>query len=299
MVNMNRIRRIYLPLLGLLWLVPALATAPLDREAEKEKMRELGRQNDSAWSLYQSLKQAAGGGKRLNWEQLPDWSGLYTKTRGGLKFDPDQPDDGLPTAVLTPKYHKILMDTIDRRARNIEYDPLSQCIDGGHPRWMGFPFLREHILTPDQSTFIAEAFNSVRRVYTDGRGHLPEDMRFAKHLGDSIGFWDGDKLVVHTNELMAGMYERVQPLYTEQVETVEVWRKVSDRVIEVDLWIYDPPVLAEPWYTKQSYTRLGMDNTLRLGHWACRGTQNNDVIQTEEGGSTFRDLTFTSGDDSK
>ena len=87
MVNMNRIRRIYLPLLGLLWLVPALATAPLDREAEKEKMRELGRQNDSAWSLYQSLKQAAGGGKRLNWEQLPDWSGLYTKTRGGLKFD--------------------------------------------------------------------------------------------------------------------------------------------------------------------------------------------------------------------
>lgn len=299
MTQVNTLRRMVLALLATSLLTPAYAGTAPDREAEKEEMRELGRQHGSAWLLYQGLKEAAGGGERLSWDELPNWSGLYTKTRGGLKFDPDQLDGGLPTAKLTPKYEKILMATIEKRARNIEYDPLSQCIDAGHPRWMGFPFLRENIITPEQTTLIAEAFNSVRRVYTDGRGHLSEDDRFAKHLGDSIGFWDGDKLVIHTNDLMAGMYERSQPLYTEQVETVEIWRKVSERVIEVDLWIYDPPVLAEPWYTKQSYTRLGMDDRLRLGHWACRGTQNNDVIQTQEGGSTFRDLTFTDKDDSE
>ena len=129
MARINRIWQLCVALLALLVLAPGYAAAPLDREAEKEKMRELGRQHDSAWSLYQALKETAGGGDRPSWDQLPDWSGLYTKTRGGLKFDPDQPDDGLPTATLTPKYQKILMATIEKRSRNVEYDPLSQCID--------------------------------------------------------------------------------------------------------------------------------------------------------------------------
>ena len=93
--------------------------------------------------------------------------------------------------------------------------------------------------------------NDIRRVYTDGRAHVPEEDRYPLYNGDSIGFWDGDKLVVHTNQLMAGIYQRSNPDYTEQVETVEIWRKADEKTLTADVWVYDPPALAEPWYVKQ------------------------------------------------
>jgi hypothetical protein len=66
--------------------------------------------------------------------------------------------------------------------------------------------------------------NDVRRVYTDGRGHTPEDDAYPSWNGDTIGFWDGDVLVAHTTYLMKGQYQRgVQPNYSEKTTVVERW----------------------------------------------------------------------------
>ena len=43
--------------------------------------------------------------------------------------------------------------------------------------------------------------NDIRRIYTDGRDHVPAEDRYPISNGDSIGFWDGPKLVIHTNQL--------------------------------------------------------------------------------------------------
>ena len=135
--------------------------------------------------------------------------------------------------------------------------------------------------------------NDVRRVYTDGRPHTPEDEAYPLYNGDSIGVWDGDRLIVHTSQLMAGVYQRTQPDYTDQVETVEIWQKVDDRNLKVDVWVYDPPALEEPWYSRQTYTRLtDPDKSLRLRYWHCAENPNNTVIETEEGASQFADFTF-------
>jgi hypothetical protein len=81
---------------------------------------------------------------------------------------------------------------------------------------------------------------------------------------------------------------------------VEIWEKIDDRTVVGHVWIYDPPALLEPWYTRQSYTRLhNPDNSLRIRHWACKGNPNNDVIETEEGGSQFTDFTFIDDEDEK
>jgi hypothetical protein len=64
------------------------------------------------------------------------------------------------------------------------------------------------------------------------------------------------------------------------------------------LWLYDPPALKEPWYTRQSFTRIdNEDKTLRIRHWACKGNPNNNVVETEEGGSQFTDFTWMKDDD--
>src|SRR6476619_4056031 len=71
--------------------------------AEKQKMIQLGLQYKTAWDLYGALKKQATGAKPPTWQNMPDWSGLWTKTPSeGANFDPDQPRGGLPTAKLKP-----------------------------------------------------------------------------------------------------------------------------------------------------------------------------------------------------
>ena len=168
----------------------------------------------------------------------------------------------------------------------------------GMPRWMTEPFLKDFAVTPQQTWLINEMANEVRRIYTDGRAHIPREDAYPLWLGDSIGFWDGDRLIIHTEQMRDGQYQRPQPHYSDQVETVEIWRKTDDRTIEVDMWVYDPPALLEPWYTKHTYKQLTNDDkALRIRYWHFSENQNNDVFQTEDGSSQFSDFTFTDRDD--
>ena len=266
-------------------------------ERTKQQMIDLGRQHKSASELYQALREQSKGGQRLTWNRLPDWSGVYTRAPvAGFAFDPDQPPDGLPTAKLTPAYQAKLMKRIEDVKQGNEWDPISTCAPPGHPRWLTEPFLREFIVTPDQTWLINEMVNDIRRIYTDGRNHTPEADRYPLYNGDSSGFWDGDHLVIHTNQLQAGMYQRSHPDYTDQVETVEIWHKVDEKTVGADVWVYDPPALAEPWATKQSYLKLN-DPSLRIRYWNCAENQNNAVYQTKEGATDFRGFTFTRRDD--
>lgn len=279
----------------------SVAPAPLEAqipERTREEQVALGQSNATAADLYAVLLEEAHGGTPLAWEHLPDWSGIYTRTRGGLAFDPDQPPGGMPTARLTPEFAARYREQLALAEAGKGWDPISTCAPPGHPRWLTEPFLREFVVTPDQTYLMNEMVNDIRRIYTDGREHVPEADRYPLYNGDSIGFWDGDRLVIHTNQLTSGIYQRLQPEYTDQVETVEIWQKVDERTIGVDVWVYDPPSLVEPWYTRQSYTRLTNDDkTLRIRYWNCGENPNNAVFQTEDGGTDFVDFTFTEEDD--
>ena len=134
----------------------------------------------------------------------------------------------LTTAKLTPEYQAKLEKRVADVKRGIEWDPISTCAPPGHPRWLTEPFLREFVPTPNQTWLINEMVNDIRRVYTDGRDHVPAEDRYPLYNGDSIGFWDGDRLVVHTNQLQGGIYQRSNPDYTDQVETVEIWQREGD-----------------------------------------------------------------------
>ena len=99
--------------------------------------------------------------------------------------------------------------------------------------------------------------------------------------------------MIHTNQLQAGIYQRSHPDYTDQVETVEIWQKADDNTLGADVWVYDPPALAEPWYTKQSYLKLNdPDKSLRIRYWNCGENQNNTVPRRRTARRSFRDFTF-------
>jgi hypothetical protein len=295
-------RIVRLALLSAVTAIAAVATtsvsfAAIKLPADKAGLIELGRQHRTAFELYKAFAAEANGGRRLSPAALPDWTGVYSRQGILFNFDQDQGRERLATAKLTPEYQKRLVDKLDRIASGIEFDNLSNCAPPGHPRWLTEPFLREFIVTPDQTWLINEMSNDIRRIYTDSREHIAEGDRYPLYNGDSIGFWDGQRLVIHTNQLRSGQYQRTQPEYSEEVETVEIWEKVDERTLVAHVWVYDPPSLTEPWYAKQTYVKLSdPDKQLRIRYWDCGENQNNTVIQTDSGSSQFRDFTFTEQD---
>jgi hypothetical protein len=287
--------RICVAALGLLTAFASFAAIELP--TDKAALIALGEKHRTAWDLYKDFESQAKGGQRLNPARLPDWTGIYSRSGILFNWDQDQGRNRMPTAKLTPEYEKRLVTKLDNIDKGIEFDRLSNCAPPGHPRWMTEPFLREFVVTPDQTYLINEMVNDIRRIYTDGREHTPEADRYPLWNGDSIGFWDGGKLVIHTNSLRNGQYQRTQPEYSEQVETVEIWEKVDDKTLLAQVWVYDPPSLVQPWYSKHTYLKLSNDDkSLRIRYWDCSENQNNTVIQTENGSSQFRDFTFTDKD---
>lgn len=287
-------------LLASLTLAPPAAFAQEQAQpspAEWQRMHQMGLSHKTAWDLYQSLKQAARGGQvSPPFAQLPDWTGLWTSGGGGSLFG-RAPGGVMPK--LTPAAAAALKRGAELTAKGISYDEnLSECGPPGFPRWLAIPFLREFAVRPEQTWLSSETVNNVRRIYTDGRSHPSPADAFPLYYGDSIGFWDGQKLVIHTNQLMARSMGRNQPDQSEQMETVEIWEKVDPRTIKADVWIYDPALYTEPWYMQRRYTQVAnADKALRMNYWHCGENPNNDVYKTPEGNTQYNDFTFTAGDD--
>jgi hypothetical protein len=271
----------------------AAAGAPAELlPADREGKVALGLAHSSAAELYADLESRANGGQPLPPDDMPDWGGFWQRI-GRPFFDPDQPADVLTTASLTPAAAAELERRRAQSKDGIEYDPISDCSPPGFPRWLVIPFLRELIVTPGTTYMFSETVNNMRRVYTDGRGHPPADDAYPLYYGDSIGFWAGHTLVIHTNQVRAAIFHRNDPTYSDELETVEVWRKVDPTTITADVWAYDPVTLTQPWYTLQTYKQVSNDDrSLRVDYWNCHENPNNTVIQTDQGTSQFGEFTF-------
>ena len=264
--------------------------------ADRESKVALGLAYPSAADLYAALKARAGGGEPLSVDDMPDWTGFWQRVRTPF-FDPEQPDGVLTTAKLTPAAMAELSQRRELSSQHVEYDPISDCSPPGFPRWLVIPFLREFIVTPQQTYLFSETVNNLRRIYTDGREHPPADDAYPLFYGDSIGFWSGHTLVIHTSQVRAGIFHRNDPQHSDQLEAVEAWHKADPETVIADVWVYDPVTLTEPWYTQQIYKQVpNPDGYLRIDYWNCRENPNNTIVKTEEGTSQFSDFTFTDGD---
>ena len=266
----------------------------------KATLQAFGERFATSDEMFSALEQQAHGGTKLTWAQMDqpafDWSGVYTRTKASLQFDLDLPAEGGPdSAKLTPAGQAVVAAKAEHLKRTGgEYDPLSDCRPPGTPRWFSEPFLKEYVVTPNQTWLMNEMVNDTRRVYTDGRAHTPEDDAYPSWNGDTIGFWDGDVLVAHTKYLMKGQYQRgIQPDYSDKVSVVERWHKVDPKTLQADVWVFDPVNLAKPWYTRQSWTKLSNDDTsLRIRYWDCRENTNNEIAIQKDGTSQFKGFTF-------
>jgi len=150
------------------------------------------------------------------------------------------------TPVLDfPKYKpEFLAKVKDLSDRQVQVDTMLQCQPPGVPR-IGPPAkivqsAREVVLLYDD---INGSF--FRIIPTDGRPHrkgLP-----ASYLGDSVGRYEGDTLVVETVNFNEDTWLADNgAFHTTDLRVVERLRRVGD-TIQYEAVAHDPAVLVEPW----------------------------------------------------
>jgi len=231
----------------------------------------------SAEEHYKALLARANGGTKHTVTTLPDWSGIWQSgiTTMSMRHPVDAP--------LSPEY-KARYEEKQRQEREIGevyYDRLTHCEPSAYPRWLVEPYHKEFSLAPRQAWLMQEFMNETRRVYTDGRPHATPDGN--TWLGDSIGFWDGDKLVVWTTAVKAADYLRGYPDNSGALEGVELWQRVNgtggrpDRIV-VQATMYDPVGLTAPWNVAMSYVKADYEHRIRF--WDC-ALSSNDVRSSD------------------
>jgi hypothetical protein len=162
---------------------------------------------------------------------------------------PPQP----PIPKLTPEYAKRFADW--RRKFEIgtqEPDSVTRCLAFGLARFGTMPV--EIIQTPGQVTMNLGVLHDIRRIYLDGIGHTTgADPSFS---GDSVGRWEGDTLVVETNNVRAGTLDRNGVPYSDKLTAVERIRRVSPVRLEIETTLTDPEAFVEPFKMLRAYVRM-------------------------------------------
>jgi hypothetical protein len=174
-------------------------------------------------------------------EKLPDWSGTWVMPdRVRSEFLNSKP----ATAPFVEGYAA--------RSKAPKSNAAS-CLTTGMPGVMAVPLGFEFLFTPGRVTILVEEGPTIRRVYTDGRGHsLDPDYTYA---GESIGHWEGKTLVVDTTAIKAKS-EYFRGIKTSGMAHVgERISRVDRDHMSVDTVVDDPVALSKPWHYSWNYTR--------------------------------------------
>jgi hypothetical protein len=141
------------------------------------------------------------------------------------------------------------------------------------------PFPIEIHQTEDVMVIKVEYFDQVRVIYMDGRNHPGEDAAHS-NLGHSIGWWEGDELVVDTTHISSSTITNNGLDHSDQVYFVERFKLSEDgQTLMATQWFEDPVNLDTPgarfmqWTSDEGYVLP----------YACDPTFSVDYSEVDDG----------------
>jgi hypothetical protein len=130
--------------------------------------------------------------------------------------------------------------------------PVVLCFPPGVPRVWTEPYPFEIISLPGRVLIYYEFQHLVRQIHTDGRKH-PKDV-IPTYMGDSIGVWEGNTLVVDTTGFNDQTWLDVARLpHSDALHVVERIRRVSHEALQIDITIDDPKAYVKPWAVQRIF----------------------------------------------
>jgi hypothetical protein len=150
-------------------------------------------------------------------------------------------------------------------------DPAAQCLPLGVPRaWSVSLFPVEMILTPNKLVIYYEYMNLVRVIPIGPNAKHPDDVE-PTYMGDSIGHWEGDTLVVDVSNFNDKTWlVGTGAFHTDALHVTERYHRISKDRIDYTAIMTDPGVLIGPWEYHQT---LMLREGTRVREYVC--AENN------------------------
>lgn len=166
-----------------------------------------------------------------------------------------------------------------------EDDPIMYpyCIPHGFPRIFTSPFAFEIVHAPNRVYMMFEAGSQTRRIFMDGKKHLEGWQRTP--LGISHGRWDGDTLVVETENLLSlDRFARLDSFghpFTDALRVTERIRRPNRDTLQVDFLFDDPGAYTRPWPGRKLFVRKDWEITESR---TCENHQLEDYLRDMRSG---------------
>jgi hypothetical protein len=198
-----------------------------------------------------------------------DTNAAFAGGRGGVQlepptdafpYDPNGPpvatffeaggnmEGGLPYTPWAAQLKK------ERMAVNAKENPDANCLPMGFLQFHQQPQPRQIIQTPKMILIEYEANYGLRHIYMDGRPLPKQGDVQPWWYGYSVGHWDGDDLVVETNNLRGaedspndGWLDVNGSPYSQQAKFTERFRRPAFGHLQIDVTVEDPKSYTKPF----------------------------------------------------
>jgi hypothetical protein len=151
---------------------------------------------------------------------------------------------GLKDAPFQPWAKALLEDR-----QNNELEPHTRCKPSGVARQFLTPYGVEIVeLAELERVYIFDIGgpHTYRTIYMDGRTH-PANVS-PSYYGHSIGWWEGDTLVIDTVGFNEGFWiDRDGLPHTEKMHTIERLTRTDAAALKYELTVDDPGAYTKPW----------------------------------------------------
>jgi hypothetical protein len=170
-----------------------------------------------------------------------------------------------PAQVPFQPWAKALFD--ERRANQLE--PHTRCKPSGFVRQFLTPYGVELVELPEiERVYIFDIGgpHTYRTIYTDGRTH-PKILE-PSFYGHSIGWWEGDTLVVDTTGFNESFWiDRRGHPHTDKLRTLERFTRTDANTIKYEVTVDDPGAYTAPW---KSAFNLRWEPGTELFEYVCQ-----------------------------
>jgi hypothetical protein len=211
---------------------------------------------------------------------LPDLSGNWLIAPGSPSWDSADPAGKNPQQLpMTPWAREKLNAAKPPFGAKGTFDnpddPVQKyCDPPGLARLYDYPWQFTIVQTPAQVYILFEYFHEWRLV-TMGKPH-PKDVD-STWLGDSVGKYDGDALVIDTVGLNDKSWlDNVGHPHSDALHLIERLRRMNHNVLQLDLTIDDPKAYTKSWTSQRTF-KLSSDP---MGETMCSLSENEEFQKT-------------------
>jgi len=210
-----------------------------------------------------------GSTVRGSWDEANSGFGV-----GGSGKNPDAPpvvgSNERPAGREAAPYQewaaKKVVESFNKRAID---DPTALCLPPGVPRSVMLGLFPQKIVqTPKEIVVLYEYMNTFRMIPLNAKH--PDDL-LASYMGDSVGHWEGDTLVVDVTGFndktwLAG----TGTFHSEALHVTERYTRVDRDRIDYEVTMDDTKVFTKPWTLTST---LMLREGTRLQEYVC--AENN------------------------